>query len=192
MATLEIELKFRDPDAAVVEAKLQSWSAKPLGSRQEQDHYFNAPDRDFALTNEAFRIRRVGEQTCLTYKGRRESGPVKTRREIEVPLRDGEQVFRDLVELVMALGYRPVAVVEKHRCIWSVNRGDFTLSVSLDEVSALGLYAEIEIVTDETRRSEAESVVQRVAGELGLSHPEPRSYLRMLLERGGMIGGAVT
>lgn len=191
MATLEIELKYRDPDAAAVEARLQSRSAKPLGSRHEQDHYFNAPDRDFALTNEAFRIRRVGEQTCLTYKGRRESGPVKTRREIEVPLGDGEQAFHDIRDLLIALGYRPVALVEKHRRIWSLNRSDFAISVSLDDVCGLGLFAEVEIVTDDARRTEAESVVQSVADELGLRNPEPRSYLRMILEQSESARGAV-
>ena len=52
----------------------------------EADHYHNAPDRDFAHTGEAFRLRRVGPASCLTYKGPRQDSAVKVRPEIEVPL----------------------------------------------------------------------------------------------------------
>src|SRR5207253_9991521 len=65
----------------------------------EADHYFNAPDRDFGKTDEAFRLRRVGEQNRITYKGAKQGGPAKTRTEIEIGLEPGkhaaEQFCRD-------------------------------------------------------------------------------------------------
>src|SRR5438105_8557348 len=76
MAKLEIELKF--PAPAGIAAKIVALGARPGSRHVERDHYFNAPDRDFAATNEAFRIRRSGNESRLTYKGPRLAGPAKT------------------------------------------------------------------------------------------------------------------
>ena len=57
---LEVEMKFPVADFAPLEGKLRDWGAHAAGVRQEADHYFNAPDRDFARTDEALRLRRIG------------------------------------------------------------------------------------------------------------------------------------
>lgn len=66
---LEIEQKFRLTGNEPIEAGIAEMGAITLGEIMEEDHYFNAPDRDFAKTGEAFRIRRIGEKNFLTYKG---------------------------------------------------------------------------------------------------------------------------
>src|SRR5262245_43521447 len=86
---LEIEQKFAHADFAAIERRLAEWEARPGEAHTEADHYFNAPDRDFAHTDEAFRLRRIGEANFLTYKGPKHGGPVKVRTELEIPLRDG-------------------------------------------------------------------------------------------------------
>src|SRR5690242_2356685 len=93
---LEVEMKFGVADFAPIVQRLQEWRAAADQMIDEADHYFNAPDRDFAQTDEAFRLRRIGPKNLLTYKGPKSPGLVKTRAEIEVPLADGPLVAEDM------------------------------------------------------------------------------------------------
>ena len=60
------------------------------------DQYFAHPARDFAQTDEALRLRRVGKQNFITYKGSKIDATTKTRREIELPLAPGEEARRPM------------------------------------------------------------------------------------------------
>jgi adenylate cyclase class 2 len=181
---LEIELKFPVTEFEPVVQKLTAWQARPEPALAEADHYFNAPDRDFARTDEAFRLRRIGPRNLITYKGPKQSGPAKTRTEIEVSLNEGDEAADGFCRLVQKLGYRPTAVVRKRRSIWHCQRGGFALQVCLDEVEQLGRFVEVEIVASPEQRPQAEAVLQAVAAELGLHLSERRSYLEMLLAGG--------
>src|SRR5215470_17888149 len=110
---LEIEQKYADADFADLERRLAAWGAGEPATLVEEDHYHNAPDRDFKQTGEAFRLRRVGEANFLTYKGPRRDPAVKIRPELEIALRDGELAADQMLQLLHHLGYRPVAVVRK-------------------------------------------------------------------------------
>jgi adenylate cyclase class 2 len=182
---LEVELKYRVADPATVLARLAGLRAVRVGEAVEADHYFNAPDRDFKATGEAFRLRREGPNNRFTYKGPKHAAATKTRTEIEVPVGDGDASAADAEGLVRALGYRPVAVVRKTRAAYDVVRGDFTATVCLDAVDGLGSFVEVEVVCDDAMAAAAEDVVLGLAAELGLTAPEPRSYLGMLLEAEG-------
>src|SRR5438270_13395603 len=112
---LEIEQKYARADFAMLERRLAEWGAAPGGAEEEADHYFNAPDRDFAKTDEAFRLRRVGPSNYLTYKGPKQRADVKVRTEIELPIQLGDQAAADMTRLLTHLGFRPSAVVRKRR-----------------------------------------------------------------------------
>ena len=86
---LEIEVKYRVDDFGPVEARLRDWGAAQSEERDDADTYFNAPHRDFAQTDEALRVRRIGERSFVTYKGPKIDRTTKTRTEIEVPLAEG-------------------------------------------------------------------------------------------------------
>jgi adenylate cyclase class 2 len=179
---LEIELKFAVGDFRAVERILASWHAAVEPAIDEADHYFNAPDRDFGKTDEAFRLRRVGPHNRITYKGPKQAGPTKTRTEIELALADGAETADAYGRLVRQLGYRPTAVVRKRRVEHRLTRDGFAMQVCCDEVERVGRFVEVEIVAPEAERDRAQQVLMRVAGELGLDKVEPRSYLHMLLE----------
>ncbi len=183
---LEIEQKFADVDFAAIEKRLAQWKARRGEERCEADHYFNAPDRDFARTDEAFRLRRVGSANFLTYKGPKHPGAVKVRTELEVPLRDGDEAAEQFIRLLGYLGYRVVAVVRKQRRIYHLERNSFALVVCLDEVEKLGRFAEVEIVAPEEQVDAARSVLAETAALLGLTNLERRSYLNLLLAAQGM------
>lgn len=179
---LEIEAKYAVADFTPIEEKLRTWSAQFIEDRQDADHYFNAPDRDFAQTDEAFRLRRIGSRNFLTYKGPKIDRETKTRKEIEVPVADGDQAANDMQQMLVSLGYRPVAVVRKRRRVFEQSLDGFTLHFCLDEVDGVGTFAEVEIVAEDDRYAAAKELLLRVAAELGLTQTERRSYLQLLLK----------
>ncbi len=180
---LEVEQKFRVNDHAPIRAALAGMGATGGDERPESDQYFNAPDRDFAATGEAFRLRRSGESNILTYKGPKQAGPVKTRQEVELTIASGDLAARQATTLLTGLGYRPVAVVEKLRASYAVSTHG-PMTVCLDTVRGVGSFVEVEMLADESSADAARQAVQKLAAALGLTELEPRSYLRMLLEGG--------
>lgn len=184
---LEVEVKYRVPDQAAVAAALGRLGARRVGEEVEADHYFNAPDRDFKQTDEAFRLRRVGAENRFTYKGPRRDAATKTRAEIELPIAPGDAAAADAERMLVALGYRPVAVVRKTRTSYELDRAGFVVTVCADAVERVGAFVEVEVVCDEAKFEAAKAVVLAVAAELGLREQERRSYLGLLLESEGRV-----
>ena len=178
---LEIEVKYAEADFADLERRLAAWGAREAAPRDDADHYFNAPDRDFAVTDEALRLRRIGPKTFVTYKGPKRDALTKTRAEIEVPLADGDEAAADFARLLTHLGYRPVAVVRKRRRAFRLERGGFPVEITLDDVEGVGRFAELEIQAPEEQLDAARRVLLDAASELGLIAGERRSYLELLL-----------
>lgn len=182
---LEVEMKFPVADFAAVERELATAGARRTDTRQEIDQYFNAPDRDFARTDEALRLRRIDMANVVTYKGPKQDAQTKTRVELEVPLVEGVAAAESFTQLLIHLGYRPVAVVRKRRQIYGLERGTLSLEVCLDEVEDVGRFVELETLVPEDQLADARRVVQDLAAALGLSRSERRSYLELLLDARG-------
>jgi adenylate cyclase, class 2 len=182
---LEVEVKFAVNDFAPLEAALAARGIAIQPARHDSDHYFNAPDRDFAKTDEAFRVRSIGRKNFVTYKGPKVDATTKTRLEIEVPIADGEEAARDFRRLMTCLHFRPVAVVQKARRVAEFTRDGFDVQATLDDVQGVGRYAELEVVAPEEQADAAKAVVLTVAAELELTQSERRSYLQLLLEKQG-------
>ena len=181
---LEIELKFRADDLATAEQQLRGLGAELLGNHAENDTYFNAPDRDFATTGEAVRLRRSGAVNKLTYKGPKQpNARVKTRTEVELPLPYGDTSAEVAEQFLAGLGYKFVACVRKTRKEYHLPRGHFAVTACLDDVEQVGHYVELEILCEQPRADEAQTELLKLAEELGLKMVEKHSYLRMLLTR---------
>jgi adenylate cyclase class 2 len=178
----EVEVKYRSVDHTQLEQRLTALGASPAPSICQIDLYLDHPSRDFAATNEALRIRSIGEENRITYKGPRRPGPTKTRREIEIRFADGDDAAAQLFDLFKLLGFRPVATIRKTRTSFQLQRAGRSLEVALDQAEGLGDFAEIEtLVASEPDLAAAQSAVLALAAELGLTEIEPRSYLRMAL-----------
>jgi adenylate cyclase, class 2 len=179
----EVEVKYRLVDHDQLERRLAERGAAREPVITQEDVYLSHPSRDFAVSNEALRIRRIGVENRITYKGPRLSGPTKTREEIEIAVTSGEGAFNQLVRLFENLGFRPVATVRKSRTPFHLNRQGLAVEVVLDRAVGLGDFAEIEaLAATESELPAAQAAVLALAQELGLTEVEPRSYLRMLLE----------
>jgi pantoate--beta-alanine ligase len=176
---LEIEQKYANIDPADLRSRLARLGAGPEVVHTEEDHYFNAADRDFARTGEAFRLRRIGEKNFFTYKGPKQPGALKVRLEREIALPDGDEAAAQHSVVLTLLGFRAVAVVRKRRASFALRREGIDTTVCLDEIEDLGTFAEVEALAEHAEH--AGGVVARLADELGLSRVEPRSYIAMVL-----------
>lgn len=179
----EVENKFPVDDLELVAQRLIAHGAQFDEAIEQVDHYFAHPARDFAQTDEALRIRRIGQENRVTYKGPKIDQATKTRRELELPLATGDQVTSQYVQLFQALGFRSVAEVKKRRRCGRFTWNGWGVDATLDEVDELGLFVELEIQADADTLRDAQTNLVALAAQLGLTVVERRSYLEMLLEQ---------
>jgi adenylate cyclase class 2 len=181
----EVEVKVRaDHDA--VRDSLESIGATHVGSVEQEDTYYDAPDRDFAQTDEALRIREersagsrcngdgTTTDTRLTYKGPLLDSDSKTRAEAETAVVEPDE----LRTILDGLGYDPAATVSKQRERYTVDG----VTVTLDTVDGLGEFVEGELETDDDIDSARDRVLT-VLTSLGLDTDDQirTSYLGLLL-----------
>ncbi len=181
----EVEQKFRVGDLPTIRRRLVEMGAEFQPRRQQVDRYFAHPSRDFASTDEALRLRRDGQTNRITYKGPRLDAATKTRQEIELPLLEGASHLDEFAELLSQLDFRPVAEVSKYRTAASVPWQQRVVEASLDEVSQVGSFVELELISTESKLAEAQQLVASLAIELGLSDNVRCSYLELLLAQQG-------
>jgi adenylate cyclase, class 2 len=178
---LEVEVKYRTADWTAIREKLAEWGAVADAPREDADHYFNATDRDFRTTDEALRLRRIGDQNFFTYKGPKRDTATKTRPEVELPLAIGPGTASTAVRFLTSLGYKPVAVVTKGRQIYRFRRDGFEFEACFDDVGVVGKFVELEIRAEERDYEAEKTALLSAAAALGLNEQERRSYLQMLL-----------
>jgi len=187
----EVELKIR-ADHGAVRDRLEALGAAHVGRVRQVDTYYDAPNRDFAKTDEALRVReettetgsrheetaRGGEtETRLTYKGPLVERESKTREEAETAVADPDAARR----ILDGLGFEPAATVAKER-------GRYRLegyTVTLDAVEGLEEFVEVETevageAAVEAARERATALVERLGLDPGAGIRT--SYLGLLLE----------
>src|SRR3954451_6850795 len=140
----EVEIKFRVPDPSDLLDRLSALGVEGGPEIEHADLYLAHPVRDFAQTDEAVRLRRIGDENRITYKGPKRGGPTKTREEIEVPFAPGAESLGQMSKLFENLGFRPVALVSKGRRTFHVSRPGRALEVVIDRAGNLGDFAEVE------------------------------------------------
>ena len=174
--SMEVEAKAYCEDLEVLEIKITNLGAEFIEEIEQVDTYFNHPTRDFGQTDEALRIRRVGENAYLTYKGSKIDNITKTREEINVQVDD-----RDLIkEILEILGFSEVGTVKKVRKKYRFD--EFT--ICLDQVENLGSFVEMEAVCnseDAEEISRLRDIILKTLKEWGLEKIERKSYLELLL-----------
>src|SRR3954468_21752322 len=105
-----------------------------VGPRVEQvDRYFAHPCRDFSKTDEALRIRTVGDRSFVTFKGPKMDTGTKTRHELELPLDASDRDGAKFGELLEQLGFKPVAVVRKRRRSFEIHAHGRRVEGAMDE-----------------------------------------------------------
>ncbi|MGC3970659.1 MAG: class IV adenylate cyclase [Pirellulales bacterium] len=179
---IEVEQKFRVDNSSELRQLLSARGVTFADPVRQVDAYFNHPARDFAQTDEALRIRSIGDVNLVTYKGPKLDRTVKTRRELEQPIAPGPAAVEKFAELLTALGFRPSAVVEKLRSAADFTFDGVEFELAWDEVAGIGTFLEIELVVEAEAMESAKARILALQQELGLRVIERRSYLEMVLE----------
>ncbi len=168
---LEIEIKAYCPDIEKFKNRIIESGGIFESSGTERDMYYNHPCRDFKETDEAFRIRKSGSDTFITYKGPKIGDRAKTRFELETPITSAD----DMDVILDKLGFIKTGEVIKSREIYKLS----DITVCLDSVQGLGSFVELEIIGED--KVQAEKKILDIAEKFGLDNFERRSYLELLL-----------
>lgn len=179
---LEIEQKFAVADVATLSERLAELGVTPSEPINQCDRYFRHPSRNFKKTNEALRIRSVGDENRVTYKGPVIDHVVKTREEIEIPFDVGESAQHQFATMLERLGFTESRSVRKRRTPHHMTWRSHEMEIVIDEVAELGTFAEIETIADEANMDAAREAVTSLAEHLGLTDLVRRSYLGLLLD----------
>ncbi len=171
---LEIEVKARLRSPIETKERLLAMGAKYVKTSVQDDTYYNHPARDFAVTDEALRIREQTGQVVLTYKGPKVDKLTKTREEIKVEVFDEVMVK----SILTRLGFRKVRKVVKTRNYYTLQG----MKVMLDEIDGLGDFIEVEKPGEEYEPRELIDFL----GDIGVGEVdmERKSYLELLIEKG--------
>lgn len=183
---LEAELKasLGDLTAEELADRAAALGFLPVEQVQETDVYFNGTERDFRRTDEALRLRSVRRlpdgpwESLITYKGPKLDRVSNARTEYETGVSDGGTAQK----LLEALGYRPLAEVNKVRRTYRLDQ----VTLCLDQVQGLGGFLELELlVPGEEQREAAVERLLALLEELGIPRDQlsRRSYLELLAEK---------
>ncbi|AKB77008.1 Adenylate cyclase [Methanosarcina horonobensis HB-1 = JCM 15518] len=173
---IEVEVKVK-ADHSKIRPILEKIGASKIGVEEQSDVYFAAPYRNFAKTDEALRIRSLGGQAVLTYKGPKLDKVSKTRVELETPV-DGATTAK----IFHSLGFQEAGTVHKKRDIFRAGE----ITVCLDAVEGLGEFLEVELdVEDEKDLKSSRDQLFKFLSQFGLSETDSirTSYLEMVLEK---------
>ncbi len=175
---VEIEAKVRVDCLAVVAERLGAIGAERGDEVRHIDAYYNDPDGKLIRSGCGLRLRReiIGdcEKAILTYKGVKQKGRFKRRREIEVGVTD----YVTAEKLLAELGYSRELVIEKRRKFWKMSGCE----ICLDEVPLLGTFVEVE--------GPGEDVIDEVLSEIGLGGEKhiTKGYAGLIKDKLGEIG----
>jgi adenylate cyclase class 2 len=182
---IEIEVKLRIKDVAVLEKKLLKQGYKLIETLRETDTYFDGGINGIKKRGQALRVRRTfncvtgKEQSAITFKGEKIDAVSMARLELETVVESGEAAER----ILCALGFYPVQpIVVKIRKI--LRNGD--ICACLDDVQGLGTFLELEIMAESEEARPA--ALERIAGILNnigytMDDTTRMSYLSQLQEQ---------
>jgi len=168
----EIESKLRVASHEPVRARLASLGATFVRRIVETNRLFARTDGSLRRADCGLRIRtaHVVEgatlPATLTFKGPRQAGPFKRRREIETEIADAET----MTAVLDVLGFEERHRFEKKRESWRLG----ACGVDLDELPSLGAFVEVE-GPDEAAISEALRGLQ-----LANAQPVQETYVEMV------------
>ena len=172
---MEIEVKVLLPDVDRVKTRVLELGGRDFGSSIQVDEYFSHPSRDFALTDEALRLRTENDLTVITYKGPKLDLETKTREEFEVSVANRATI----ASILDRLGFKSVIKISKRRQVYGLKG----ITVCFDSVKGLGDFIELEVDSDDV--ATGKRAIFSLMKEIGVTGSERRSYLELLMEKAG-------
>lgn len=196
---MEVELKVKLKDKEDFIKNLINLGATYKSDLNHTDIYYNMPKntRDFALTDEALRLRKnieyiptglndpnkIVTQSCdFTYKGPKLDNKTKTRVEYVCRIMDP-----DALDLILkSLGFQTIISVLKTRHLYHLEYMGKHIEIVIDKVQYLdGDYAEFEIqVPSDDKIIESKNIIFDLIKKFGYSSDDSirTSYLELVLD----------
>lgn len=135
----ETEVKIRVPHSAGVLTRLAAAGFAESVPRQfESNTLYDTHNRSLQHQGMLLRLRKIGDEAVMTWKGRDEPGPYKSRRELETTV--GSMDI--LSQILNQLGFEPIFRYEKYRTEFA-NPENGGGVVTLDE-TPIGGFLELE------------------------------------------------
>jgi adenylate cyclase class 2 len=148
----EIEVKFPLTDRGALTRRLQEIGAHRLYPETFEDNIVLDRRGELRTKGALLRVRKFGKYAIATYKGPMSmEGGIKKREEVQT----GVESFELAIELLDALGFKPVFRYQKFREVWRVK----DVEIVLDR-TPIGQYFEIEGPID---------VIRSVSADLGMN-----------------------
>jgi adenylate cyclase class 2 len=138
-SSTETEVKIRLPNSTAISNSLHAAGFAQSVPRQfESNTLYDTQNRSFRDQGMLLRLRQIGDKGVITWKGRDEPGPYKSRRELETRVGSIET----LGQILAQLGLQPVFRYEKYRTEFAHPRNGAAV-VTLDE-TPIGDFLELE------------------------------------------------
>jgi adenylate cyclase, class 2 len=176
---LEIELKARVEDPAIVERRLGAALAY-AGEVDKRDEYWSVPLADSIIPSSGFRLRIRTEpsRTTVTFKEKTYDGNVEVNHEVEFGILDPEAFKLFLGKMSAKLVYEKSKKGKK----WK-DGGD--ILAELVDVDGLGKFLEVETLCEDSEGVDLENIkakLMKVIEKCGLSERdlEPLPYSQLL------------
>lgn len=137
-AATETEVKIRLSNRAATLDTIRRAGLTVSAPRQfESNTIYDAPDHTLRQRNMILRLRQLGDTAVITWKGRGDPGPHKSRPELETAIGSLETMDK----IFQHLGFRPAFRYEKYRTEFSAENSPGV--VTLDE-TPIGDFLELE------------------------------------------------
>lgn len=148
----EIEVKFPLRDRGQLIRKLQDIGGTRLYAESFEDNIVLDRRGELRTKGALLRVRKFGKYSLVTYKGPMSmEGGIKSREEVQT----GVESFELAIQLLDAIGFKPVFRYQKFREVWRVQE----VEVVLDR-TPIGEYFEIEGPID---------LIRTISSELGMN-----------------------
>lgn len=156
---IEIEAKVKVDSLEPVAVALKDAGAELQSECMHEDAFFDDAMGKLKKVGGVLRLRREvyhdGEKVVLTFKGPKQKGQFKVRKEEEIEIYPGD--IASAFKLIECLGFTKIFEYEKKRQLWEIEE----CFVCLDTVPLLGTFVEVEGGGDEQ--------IKKVMGKLSLS-----------------------
>ena len=148
----EVEVKFPLRDRAELIRKLHDIGGQRLYTETFEDNIVLDRRGELRTKGALLRVRKFGKYSLITYKGPMSmAGGIKSREEVQT----GVESFELAIQLLDALGFKPVFRYQKFREVWRVKEAEVVL-----DRTPIGEFFEIEGPIERIRS---------IASELGMN-----------------------
>lgn len=174
---IEVERKYRVDNTSYIIKRLGELGYKKTESVHQYDIVFLQKSdsfKTFKVGDPVIRIRKANSLSTLTFKRAINNDGDTIEHEIKV------EPTSEVEEFLLEIGFKPITKIEKVRTEFKLD----PITISLDEVTNLGHFVEVEILCIEGEEEQAKENIAKVAGAIGLDplRIEKKKYDQLISE----------